>query len=235
LGYWPKSLSKTPPQQCISSLFTLDGRRDISLQKLPRTCAAGSSNHQLVCRTSLQFFHRYAPTAHPVWFGSFKARGVEFVGFAHPLCCAEGALANIFSDQRCSNPHKTVRIVHTMILIHFSQHAVFSATFNGANYPSRQGLNHYFFREIVTLYRSFCGMHSLGFKAMNKEDFKQRLREKLRKTPLETRKQWTDTDLFIWWTKAKAEDSYLTWERCSGDLWQYVPGMCRDLIGNDAF
>ena len=70
---------------------------------------------------------------------------------------------------------------------------------------------------------------------MNKEDFKQRLREKLRKTPLETRKQWTDTDLFIWWTKAKAEDSYLTWERCSGDLWQSVPGMCRDLIGNDAF
>jgi hypothetical protein len=49
----------------------------------------------LVGRTSLQFFHRYAPTAHPVQLGSLKARGVKFVEFAHPLCCAEGALANI--------------------------------------------------------------------------------------------------------------------------------------------
>ena len=70
---------------------------------------------------------------------------------------------------------------------------------------------------------------------MKKEDFKQRLQEKLCKTPLETRKKWTSSDLFIWWLQAKADDSYLTWERCPGDLWQYVPGMCKSLIGNDAF
>ncbi len=125
----------------------MDGRRDISLQKPPRTCAAGSSHHQLVGRTSLQFFHRYAPAAHPVALGSFKASGAELVGFIYPVYCPKDALANIFPTQRCSNPHKTVKIAHTMIPIQFSQLAVFSAIFNGANYPSQQDLKHYFFRK----------------------------------------------------------------------------------------
>jgi hypothetical protein len=43
----------------------LDGRRDMSLQKLPRTRAADGSYLYLVGRTSLQFLQRYAPTASP--------------------------------------------------------------------------------------------------------------------------------------------------------------------------
>lgn len=69
---------------------------------------------------------------------------------------------------------------------------------------------------------------------MKKEDFKEAVRGKLKKVPLETRKLWSDTDLFVWWSQAKAQDSYLTWEKCPGDVWQWVPGMCRDLIGKDA-
>jgi hypothetical protein len=69
---------------------------------------------------------------------------------------------------------------------------------------------------------------------MNKEDFKRAVQEKLRRVPLETRKQWNDTDLFVWWGNAKAEDSYLTWERCPGDVWQWVKGICDNLIGKNA-
>jgi hypothetical protein len=69
---------------------------------------------------------------------------------------------------------------------------------------------------------------------MNKEDFKQELRAKLRKVPFETRKEWNDTDLFIWWGQAREADSYLTWDGCPGDVWQRVPGMCKDLIGKSA-
>ena len=69
---------------------------------------------------------------------------------------------------------------------------------------------------------------------MNKEDFKKALRDKLRKIPLETRKKWNETDLLGWWGKAQTEDSYLTWERAPGDVWQHVKGMCRDLIGTNA-
>jgi len=69
---------------------------------------------------------------------------------------------------------------------------------------------------------------------MKKEDFKQALREKLKKVPIETRKEWTSTNLFTWWVQAKDEDSYLTWERCPGDVWQSVPGMCKDLYGKGA-
>jgi hypothetical protein len=69
---------------------------------------------------------------------------------------------------------------------------------------------------------------------MKKKEFEQSLRDKLRKVPLETRMTWKDTDLFVWWLKAKAEDSYLTWERSPCDVWQFVPGMCNDLIGKKA-
>ena len=69
---------------------------------------------------------------------------------------------------------------------------------------------------------------------MKKEEFRQALREKLSRVSLQERKTWSDTNLFMWWLTAKAGDSYLTWERCSGDVWQHVPGMCSDLIGQNA-
>lgn len=70
---------------------------------------------------------------------------------------------------------------------------------------------------------------------MLKTEFEAALRSKLRSVPLATRKMWSDNDLFIWWLEAKKDDSYLTWDRCPGDLWQWVPGMCRDLIGKNAY
>ena len=73
-----------------------------------------------------------------------------------------------------------------------------------------------------------------GAREMKKEDFRNRLRDKLGKVSPEMRKTWNDTDLYVWWVTARAEDSYLTWERAHGDVWQYVPGMCRDLIGPNA-
>lgn len=70
---------------------------------------------------------------------------------------------------------------------------------------------------------------------MNKEDFKEAVRGKLRNVPLETRRLWSSTDLLEWWKQAKANDSYLSWEKCpGGDVWQWVRGMCSDLIGKDA-
>ena len=69
---------------------------------------------------------------------------------------------------------------------------------------------------------------------MEKQDFENAVRAVLRKIPLETRKAWTDADLFLWWSKTQAEDSYLTYEDARGSLWQYVPDMCNDMIGSDA-
>ncbi len=70
---------------------------------------------------------------------------------------------------------------------------------------------------------------------MKKTEFRQALRDKLRKVPLTARQKWNDTDLLVWWQLAKSEDSYLTWDGCCGDLWQSVPGMCQDLVGKNAF
>jgi hypothetical protein len=69
---------------------------------------------------------------------------------------------------------------------------------------------------------------------MVKADFRRELRSKLKQVPLETRRGWTDNDLFGWWLKAKAADPYLVWERSRGDVWQWVPGMCHGLIGHNA-
>ena len=69
---------------------------------------------------------------------------------------------------------------------------------------------------------------------MKKEEFRQALRDKLSRVSLQERMTWNDTNLFRWWLAAKAGDSYLTWERCSGDVWQHVPGMCSDLIWQNA-
>ena len=69
---------------------------------------------------------------------------------------------------------------------------------------------------------------------MKKDDFEQALWRLLMSVPLETRKQWDETDLLIWWGEAQKDNSYLTWERSPGPLWQHVKGMCRDLIGKQA-
>lgn len=69
---------------------------------------------------------------------------------------------------------------------------------------------------------------------MKKEEFCNAVRNKLREIPLETRRKWKDIDLMSWWQKVKAKDSYLTWERAHGDIWQHVKGMCKDLIGSKA-
>ena len=69
---------------------------------------------------------------------------------------------------------------------------------------------------------------------MKKDDFEQALRRLLMSVPLEERKKWDEFDLLTWWTKAQKDDSYLTWERCSGDIWQHVKVVCRDLIGQSA-
>jgi hypothetical protein len=147
LGYWARRLLKTPPQQCITSLFTVDGRRDISLQKPPRTCDIESGYQELVGRTSLQFFHRYAPTAHPVQLGSLRHAGSGVCRIHTSAILRYGQFGKCFPAQRCSNPNKTMRIAYTMILINFFQHTVFSAIFNGANNPSRNWLKHHLLRE----------------------------------------------------------------------------------------
>lgn len=69
---------------------------------------------------------------------------------------------------------------------------------------------------------------------MKKADFCASLQDKLREVPLATRQAWEVKDLYIWWLGAKKKDSYLTWERAHGDVWQYVPGMCQSLIGRNA-
>ena len=69
---------------------------------------------------------------------------------------------------------------------------------------------------------------------MNKKEFEQALRQKLRGVPLETRKKWKEIDLLGWFSTAADKDSYLRWKGGHGDPWQYVKGMCSDLIGEKA-
>tara|TARA_R110000744_G_scaffold52340_1_gene112138 strand:- start:79 stop:294 length:216 start_codon:yes stop_codon:yes gene_type:complete len=69
---------------------------------------------------------------------------------------------------------------------------------------------------------------------MNKEEYKSALRGLLVKESLSKRKDWNENDLFFWWSHVTAEDSYLRWNRCRGDPWQYAKGMCSDLIGAQA-
>jgi hypothetical protein len=69
---------------------------------------------------------------------------------------------------------------------------------------------------------------------MKREEFRNAVRDKVRKIPLETRKSWREIDLLMWWQGAKNEDSYLTLDRSYGDVWQEVRAMCRDLFGDSA-
>lgn len=68
---------------------------------------------------------------------------------------------------------------------------------------------------------------------MKKEDFQQAIRGKLGEVPLESRKQWNDTNLLDWWNKVRAENSYLTWDH-HPDAWPWVKGMCANMIGERA-
>jgi hypothetical protein len=69
---------------------------------------------------------------------------------------------------------------------------------------------------------------------MLKEEFIQALRQKLSQVPLETRRTWDETSLFIWFQQVRKEDSYLRWGRCPGDVWQWVPGFCEYHYGPNA-
>lgn len=69
---------------------------------------------------------------------------------------------------------------------------------------------------------------------MLKEEFARALREKLSEIPLETRRLWDGNDLFVWYMNARNEDSYLRWERCPGDPWQWVAGFCEYHYGPNA-
>lgn len=69
---------------------------------------------------------------------------------------------------------------------------------------------------------------------MKKEEFEHAVSEKLKRIPLETRKQWSELNLLGWWEQAKAEDSYLTCENSKAKVWPLVKISCQELIGKDA-
>lgn len=66
---------------------------------------------------------------------------------------------------------------------------------------------------------------------MKKADFEQFIKSELRNVALEERKTWDETKLFTWFMKIKRENPDLTYDRCPGDPWQRVPGICQHLIG----
>jgi hypothetical protein len=69
---------------------------------------------------------------------------------------------------------------------------------------------------------------------MTKDEFARALRDRLRKMPLDNRRGWDETRLLEWWTREKSGDTYLRWERDSGNPWKTVLAICRDMIGPDA-
>lgn len=66
---------------------------------------------------------------------------------------------------------------------------------------------------------------------MKKTDFERMIKLELKNVALDERKTWDDTKLFTWFMKLQRENPGLTCDRCSGDLWQRVPGICQNLIG----
>ncbi|KAF7962098.1 hypothetical protein AWV80_25820 [Cupriavidus sp. UYMU48A] len=68
---------------------------------------------------------------------------------------------------------------------------------------------------------------------MNRQDFKQALRDKLRQVPYEARKTWDGTKLMMWWWDVEKEDSYLRLKGCT-DHWQEVHSICMDMYGERA-
>jgi hypothetical protein len=70
---------------------------------------------------------------------------------------------------------------------------------------------------------------------MLKEDFRQAVRDELRKVPVTQRKVWDSRQLSSWWFKTVNEKPWLTWEKYSGnDLWHQVQSMCNNMIGDEA-
>jgi hypothetical protein len=70
--------------------------------------------------------------------------------------------------------------------------------------------------------------------AVNKEEFKKAVSAKLKKIPLEDRREWDETNLLGWWSKAKADDSRLNCGSSGASDWELVEMCTRDLIGKDA-
>ncbi|WP_243318070.1 hypothetical protein [Geothrix paludis] len=70
---------------------------------------------------------------------------------------------------------------------------------------------------------------------MNKSEFEQAVRTELMRVPIAERRTWDNNKLFFWFMKAKTDNPRLTWDRCPGDPWQWVPGICKHLIGPNAF
>ena len=68
---------------------------------------------------------------------------------------------------------------------------------------------------------------------MDKEDYRQTLRSKLKEAAADERARWCDRSLLLWWVQVTKEDSYLRWGRSSGDPWQHVPGFCEGLYGGN--
>lgn len=69
---------------------------------------------------------------------------------------------------------------------------------------------------------------------MNKSEFEKAVRQELRRVSVDTRRTWDETDLFGWWMRTTSSHPQITWDRCRGDPWQTVKGICNDLIGDRA-
>ena len=66
---------------------------------------------------------------------------------------------------------------------------------------------------------------------MKKADYEHTLRTELLKIPKETRDTWDGTKLCIWWTEYTQKNSWVKWDRDSGNPWDTAYIICKDLIG----
>lgn len=62
----------------------------------------------------------------------------------------------------------------------------------------------------------------------------QKLREELKKVPLEARKEWNNNHLFAWWLSALTEENPGAWNNVHGNTWRRTLETYRDLIGPSA-
>ena len=69
---------------------------------------------------------------------------------------------------------------------------------------------------------------------MTKHEFAQKVIDELRKIPVDERRTWRGSELMAWWFDIKSKNSYLIITGFDGDLWQRVPGICQDMIGEGA-
>jgi predicted ATPase len=69
---------------------------------------------------------------------------------------------------------------------------------------------------------------------MDEQDFRDAVRVRLRKVPVEDRSRWTDSNLYAWWLATQSGDSKLSVDNGRGKIWQSVRILVKDLIGPDA-